>query len=173
MNTTEETPRPFSSQLAADLEQTVQDAAPGLRALTDTAAGRRPQPDKWSAKEILGHLIDSACNNHRRFVRAQIEPDLVFSGYAQNEWVESQQYREADWGELVRLWLAYNLHLTRIIAVISEETLTRQRPKHNLHQMAWQPVPEDEPATLAYFIRDYVGHLQHHLEQIRSMAREG
>jgi hypothetical protein len=45
------------------------------------------------------------------------------------------------------------------------------RSRHNLDQMAWQPVPRDQPATLDYFMADYVGHLKHHLQQIDAIGR--
>lgn len=149
-----------------ELESIVRTAEPCLLALTGARSEKRPAPGKWSPKEILGHLIDSASNNHQRFVRAQFTEDLVFPGYAQDDWVRVQRYQEADWGELVGLWRAYNLHLSRIVSAIPDEVLRRQRKRHNLHQLAWRTVPESEPVTLAYFIGDYVGHLEHHLGQI-------
>ena len=158
--------RTLSGDLAAELDRVLKDAEPRLKALIDSAAGTTPAPGKWSAKEIVGHLIDSAANNHLRFVRAQLEDDLIFDGYAQDGWVSAQCYQEADWGELVRLWLAYNQHLVRIVAKVPEEVLTRKRPRHNLHRLAWRPVPESQPTTLEYFIRDYIGHARHHLAQV-------
>jgi hypothetical protein len=55
----------------------------------------KPAPDRWSKKEILGHLIDSAANNHQRFVRAQGTPRLEFPGYEQEFWVATQAYASA------------------------------------------------------------------------------
>ena len=123
-------------------------------------------PDQWSAKEIVGHLIDSAANNHQRFARAQLTDDLVCSGYDQNAWVTAQKYNQEAWVDLVELWAAYNLHLLHFVSVMPQEVLTRARKKHNLHQVAWKAVDESTPTTLEYFIRDYAGHLQHHLNQI-------
>ena len=77
-----------------------------------------------------------------------------------------QRYQEAEWEELVRLWKAYNLHLSRVVSAIPDEVLHRERTRHNLHRLAWRTVPESEPVTLAYFIGDYVAHLEHHLAQI-------
>ncbi len=156
----------MTNPLVTDFEETLRSVEPRLRSLTETEAEKKSHPNKWSAKEILGHLIDSACNNHRRFVVAQIERDLVFSGYDQDEWVSAQRYQEADWAELVRLFIAYNQHLARIVSAIPQDELHRQRTKHTLHQVAWRTVPENEPATLDYFIRDYIAHMKHHLEQL-------
>jgi hypothetical protein len=80
--------------------------------------------------------------------------------------VAAQRYQDADWHELLNLWRAYNLHLARVMEAVPSDVRLRLRPRHNLHQLAWQAVPEGEPATLDYFMRDYVGHVQHHLRQI-------
>ena len=124
--------------------------------------------DNWSRIEILGHLVDSAANNHQRFVRAQFTDDLVFSGYEQDGWVSVQKYREESWPDLIQLWSSYNLHLLHVFSASPETTLTRPREKHNLDEIAFEHVPKTQPATLEYLIRDYVDHLRHHLNQIFS-----
>jgi DinB superfamily len=149
-----------------DLRTTVVQAAASLAAMSDEAAGCRPGPGRWSPKEIIGHLIDSAANNHQRFVRAQFQDDLVFAGYAQDAWVAVQRYQDATWQELLTLWRAYNLHIARLIEVMPVDVRLRERRRHNLHELAWRPVPSGTPTTLDYFMRDYVGHLHHHLRQI-------
>ena len=121
---------------------------------------------KWSPKQIVGHLIDSAANNHQRFVLAQFTNDLIFPGYEQDLWVTSQKYNEASWPDLVHLWAAYNLHLSHVVSVMPEDVLTRARTEHNLDQIAFKAVPKTSPATLEYFVRDYAGHMRHHLTQI-------
>lgn len=120
----------------------------------------------WCAKQILGHLIDSAANNHARFVRAQLQDDLAFEGYDQEGWVRVQKYEQEAWVSLVDLWTNYNLHLLHVIENIPDDVLMRLRTKHSLDKIAWQTVPANEPATLDYFIRDYFGHLKEHLGQI-------
>ena len=149
-----------------DLVTAVEAAFRSLSALSEDAAARRPAPGKWSPKEIIGHLIDSAANNHQRFVRAQFQDDLVFPGYAQDEWVAAQRYQDAPWGELLELWRAYNRHIARLIEAMPAEVRMRERRRHNLHERAWRAVPADTPTTLDYFMRDYVLHLHHHLRQI-------
>lgn len=150
----------------SDFRQTVEDAATRLLALPDAVAAQRPAPDRWSPREVLGHLVDSATNNHGRFVRAQLGDDLVFPGYAQDDWVRVQRYADAPWPELVALWRLLNLHLARVMASAPLAERTRPRIRHNLHEIAWTTVPVDRPTTLEYFMRDYVGHLRHHLTQI-------
>src|SRR5262245_20064045 len=82
-----------------------------LRAIDDAVASVRPAPGKWSRKEILGHLIDSAANNHQRFVRLQITNRVDLPGYQQDHWVRLQHYQEDKWVDIVSLWQAYNKHL--------------------------------------------------------------
>jgi hypothetical protein len=139
---------------------------PALLAVPDALTTARPAPGKWSPREIIGHLIDSASNNHRRFVLAQQQDDLVFPGYQQDAWVAAQRYQDAPWEELVSLWRGFNLHLARVMEAAPESERTRPRTRHNLHQIAFRTIPEDQPATLEYFMRDYVDHLEHHLRQI-------
>ena len=148
-----------------DFRETVDRAAATLLAIADADAGRRPAPGKWSRKEIVGHLIDSAANNHARFVRAQLTDDLVFPGYDQDVWVRLQRYQQRPWSELVRLWQGYNHHVADVMACADPATVDRARTTHNLHELAWQTVAPDQPTTLDYFMRDYVAHLKHHLRQ--------
>lgn len=151
---------------AVRLRAVVDTAEPLLRALPDARTRQRPAPGKWSPSEIVGHLVDSASNNHQRFVRAAWQEDLVFPGYAQERWVELQRYEDASWAELVSLWSSFNRHLARVMAAIPEEARTRPRARHNLDEIAWRTIPPSQPATLDYFMEDYVGHLEHHLRQI-------
>ena len=149
-----------------DFRQTLERAAEHLLQLP-AAENQTPRAlEKWSPREIIGHLIDSAANNHQRFVRAHFTDDLVFPGYQQAEWVSIQHYRQESWEQLVQLWKLYNLHLLHVMQNTPPEQLTRLRLKHNLNEIAWQPVAVDQPATLEYFMRDYVDHLRHHLRQI-------
>ena len=150
----------------AELRRVVERAAPLLLALSEEEAARAPKPGKWSPKEVIGHLVDSASNNHQRFVRVRFQEDLVFPGYEQEEWVSAQRYAEAPWAELVSLFRGFNLHLARVMESLPEDLRFRPRVRHNLDVLAWRPVPASEPATLEYFLRDYVGHLKHHLGQV-------
>jgi hypothetical protein len=148
-----------------DFRDTVDAAASRLLTLSRARAETRPAPGKWSPKEVTGHLIDSATNNHGRFVRAQLQDDLIFSGYEQEDWVRVQAYQERAWADLVLLWQALNHHIAHVMATADTGALTRPRARHNLDALAWQPIGAGQPATLEYFMRDYVGHLKHHLRQ--------
>jgi hypothetical protein len=151
---------------AIRLRAAVDDATPRLLALDDAVVARRPAPGRWSPKEVIGHLIDSAGNNHQRFVRAASQNDLVFNGYAQDEWVVLQRYQEAPWEELVLLWQLFNRHIARVMAAIPAERRLRVEQRHNFHQIGFRTVPESQPTTLEYFMNDYVDHLEHHLAQV-------
>jgi len=150
----------------ADFRNTVDAAAARLLALSEAQAAASPAPGKWSPKEIIGHLIDSASNNHGRFVRAQLQDDLVFAGYEQDDWVAIQRYQQREWADLVLLWQAFNHHIAHVMETAEPAVLTRPRTKHNLDVLAWQAVSPTQSTTLEYFMRDYVGHLKHHLGQI-------
>lgn len=147
----------------------IESAVMRLDELSESQSEIHPAPGKWSPKEIIGHLIDSAANNHRRFVLAQLQGDFIFPGYEQDRWVAVQNYQRASWPSLIQLWKLYNLHIAHLVSRIPEDILLKKRIKHNLHEIAWQTVPQNQPATLEYFIHDYFNHLQHHLRQIFAM----
>ena len=154
---------------ALDLIAIVESTVPRLQAIDSARAAVRPAPGKWSPQEIIGHLIDSASNNHQRFVRAQFQDDLVFTGYAQDDWVAVQQYQQARWTDLIALWANFNRHLAHVMRATPEPVRTKRHTRHSLDRHAFRAVPADAPATLDYFMRDYVEHLEHHLRQIRGL----
>jgi hypothetical protein len=145
--------------VAAVILNRVATSVPRLLALPESETAHRPVPDRWSKKEILGHLIDSACNNHQRFVRTQLEGGLTFPGYEQEGWVRCQGYATADWPLLVDLWAAYNRHLAVVVArlpVASRAFACR--------------IGGGEELSLAAVVEDYVRHLDHHLAQLHRPA---
>jgi len=127
-----------------------------LTAIAEPEAGKRPAPGKWSKKEILGHLIDSACNNQQKFVRMLGSAGhLEFVGYAQDAWVAVQHYQQAKWLDLVRLWHAYNLHLAHVIASADAARLGNT-----------VMIDGVGPFRLDFVMDDYVEHLKHHLRVV-------
>ena len=153
-------------QFLRDFRDTVVSATARLKDIPEEQSRRKSSPDDWAPIEILGHLIDSAANNHQRFVRAQFTDDLVFSGYEQNQWVNSQGYRDEPWSDVIQLWSAYNLHLVHVASLIPAEVLTKSHSVHTLDEIAFKVVDKNESTTLEYLVRDYVVHLRHHLDQI-------
>src|SRR5437016_463156 len=149
-----------------DFRNTIESSSNRLLEITEEQSAIHPAAGKWSPKQIIGHLVDSAANNHQRFVRAQFKDDLVFVGYDQEEWVDIQHYQQESWPELVQLWKSFNLHIAHLVEHIPEEKLHKQCKEHSLNKIAWKLVSENEPATLEYMIVDYIGHMKNHLNQI-------
>ena len=78
---------------------------PGVLAgFSEAESEQRPAPERWTRKEVVGHLIDSASNNHRRFVRGQLASGQDFPRYEQEQWVRVQGYQSARWPDLIDLW---------------------------------------------------------------------
>jgi hypothetical protein len=138
-----------------EFERVLDESSQKLLKYSEDEAGKKPTPEKWSKKEILGHLIDSAANNHQRFVRMQIENNLQLLPYQQNEWVALQHYNTVAWNELIRLWETYNFHLLHIMWNVNPAKLSNTGT-----------IGEKSEMTLEFIIEDYVGHLKHHLDQI-------
>ncbi len=141
--------------LAQSLERAVNAELPHLQKISERDAGEKPAPGKWSQKEELGHLIDSASNNHQRFVRASAEPTYRGPGYQQEFWVSTHGYQEMPWTELLEFWKGYNRFLVRLVRRLPESVMA--------HQCV---VGDSRPVTLQFLIEDYVLHMQHHLDHI-------
>jgi DinB superfamily len=137
------------------LAEILHSVPPRLAAITEEEASRRDGNGRWSKKEVLGHLIDSAANNHQRFVRAQLAPHVDLPGYQQESWVRLQSYQTEPWSNLIQLWLQFNRHLAHVIANVEPAAL-----QHTISLDGRAPV------TLGFVIDDYVRHLEHHLSQI-------
>src|SRR5262249_57497371 len=107
----------MATDVAGELLSVVEAASESLRKIGDPEASQRSAPGNWSKKEILGHLLDSAANNHHRFVRAQQVKELTFPAYEQEHWVSSQGYEERPWEELIDLWRLYHPPLSPVLIV--------------------------------------------------------
>lgn len=138
-----------------DFKSTLDHALAQLAQITDADSRNVVSPEKWSKKQVLGHLIDSAANNHQRFVRAQLGQELAFPGYEQEAWVTVQHYQDESWDALVALWQYYNRHLLHLMAHVPGDQLSRRCA-----------IGDSDPVTLEFLMKDYVVHLKHHLEQI-------
>jgi DinB family protein len=153
-------------QWLVDFKQTIDSGSTRLRQISESQSGKPRAEDHWSSKQILGHLIDSAANNHARFVLGQLKDDLIFPGYDQDGWVRTNHYQEAPWSQLVELWRSYNLHLHHLMTHADQAKLNTPCTLHTLQEIAFKTVAQTEPVTLEYLMQDYVVHLQHHLHQI-------
>lgn len=142
-------------QVAQWLIQAIEQALPLLQNISDDAATAKPAPNKWSYKEIIGHLMDSACNNQQKFVRCRMQNGVDFVPYAQDEWVAAQQYNKAGWNELLLEWFYYNRHIAHIIRHADPALLDNKIY-----------IGGNGPYTLGFIMPDYVEHLIHHLNEI-------
>lgn len=114
----------------------------------------KPAPEKWSRKEILGHLLDSATNNHQRFVRSQFE-DAPSISYTQNNWVNYSNYNSLNSKLLISFWATYNKFIVELMNHISPENLKKECNSGG-----------EKNETIEWLFNDYVTHLEHHLKQI-------
>jgi hypothetical protein len=144
---------------ALALEAVLDREIAGLRQITEPESAVKSAPGQWSKKEELGHLIDSAANNHLRFVRASLEPEFRGLGYQQDEWVRLHGYQEMAWTDIVKFWRQYNDFLVGLVRRIPDEKLTTPCV-----------VGESASVTLKFLIEDYVLHMQHHLDHILERA---
>jgi hypothetical protein len=117
-------------------------------------------PDRWSLREIVGHLIDSASNNHQRFVRLQRTALLEFPGYAGEAWVEQQKYNDLDWPTITELWFLFNRLLLHLVGTLEPAALG------NLWRAG------DQNVSLEWLVHDYYRHLAEHLAHFRRRLDE-
>jgi hypothetical protein len=137
------------------LRELVQRVPDRLETLPKDAVESKPTPSNWSPKEELGHLLDSAANNHQRIVRAQFEDNPPMPGYEQNRWVAVHAYQRRNWKELIEVWQAMNRQLLAAAEAVPNSAWSRTLT-----------VAGSEPLTLQFVFDDYVVHMLHHLHHI-------
>jgi hypothetical protein len=142
-------------QALSSLRDLLQRVPNRLERLPKDAVDTRPTPSSWSPKEELGHLLDSAANNHQRIVRAQLEDHPAMPGYEQNRWVAVHAYQHRDWRELIEVWQALNRQLLAAAEAVPDFAWSRRLT-----------VAGSEPLTLQFVFEDYVTHMLHHLQHI-------
>ena len=127
-----------------------------LLELSDARASLKPSPEKWSPKEELGHLLDSAANNHQRVVRTLFEDRPAMPGYQQQRWVQVHVYQQREWRELIETWTVLNRQLLMVSAGVADADWSRTCT-----------IAGSRPLTLTYVLTDYVAHMVHHLAHIK------
>jgi hypothetical protein len=142
--------------IAETIREIVSETKDQLMAISSEHARQKPSADVWSKQEILGHLVDSAYNNHQRVVRTAMNMGADFPPYQQEQWVIIQAYNKRDWFTMIDLWVQVNLHLCSVIETLSDEALG------NLCNIG-----KDQPVPLRLVINDYLRHLKMHLEDIQ------
>ena len=138
--------------IVADLNRITDAHLIALEHIPEERFNFKPSPTKWSKKEILGHLVDSAQNNIRRFIVAQYEdqPKII---YSQDHWVAISNYRNYTLPDLISLWFLLNKHICHILQAMTPEMAERKSQSEELHSIKW-------------LAEDYVRHLLHHLHQV-------
>jgi UTP-glucose-1-phosphate uridylyltransferase len=138
--------------IAKHLDAHISQYLPDLRSIDENLLSNKPSPSKWSKKEIIGHLIDSAECNIRRFAVSQYE-DSPTINYKQNEWVSINNYQQWKSNELIDLWYLLNRQICEILKNTSSEKAQRICITQELHTIEW-------------LAQDYIKHLKHHMHQV-------
>ncbi|MEK6783153.1 MAG: DinB family protein [Bacteroidota bacterium] len=139
-----------------ELSQIIKEFSPKLDNIPDDVFTAKPKPEKWSKKEVLGHLIDSALNNHRRFICGQYEPipNII---YDQNFWVKANNYKSSRKEDEIVLWRLLNNQICEVL---------QNMPDQNTNLLCNTGNGEVQVHSIAWLAEDYVKHLKHHLNQI-------
>jgi hypothetical protein len=147
-------------QLISQLRQFLDRVPPALRSFSDDQAASGSGPDKWSAKQELGHLLDSAVVNHYRWVRVLSEENPTLPGYDGPNWVGLHNYQQRDWADLIDTWQRLNQHMLMLAEGISAS--------------AWQrpAIFDAKPATLEFMLNDYVHHAADHLVHFSGLTKD-
>jgi hypothetical protein len=143
----------FKKEILQELSMLINEQYKLLMDVHEPEFSKKPAPGRWSGKEILGHLIDSASNNIQRFIRGQYENETSIV-YEQDTWVLLNGYQEAPLSELITLWYLMNRQIMRII-----EKMPAENPGKII-------LINDQPRSLGWILEDYVRHMKHHLDQI-------
>jgi hypothetical protein len=143
------------NSLSAVLSRVTSSAEAALQKVPEAESTKPVLAGGWSRKQVLGHLIDSASNNHQCFVRAALQGSLDFPGYDQQGSVQVQAVEQAPWPALIALWASYNRYLAHVIGHLPPAQLE-----------AACRIGSNEPVTLRFLVEDYLRHLLHHLTQI-------
>lgn len=144
-------------QIVSELKGLVEDMPSRVDTLSAEAMHHKPNPDKWSRKEILGHLVDSALHNWQRFVKVQFAPQpFVFESYEQDKLVLTNQYQQLPAAEILSLWIALNRQVIHVLDNVSADKLdyvTINAGSGLQHSLLW-------------LAEDYLAHLKHHLHKL-------
>ena len=140
-------------QTIKELLSIVNEYATKIGSIPDNEFSEKQRPGKWSKKEVLGHLIDSAQNNLRRFICGQYETEPPKISYQQDFWVNANAYQSADKNDVILLWKLTNQRIATVLQTMPSENHSKQCNTGTLRTLSW-------------LADDYVKHMKHHLNQI-------
>jgi DinB superfamily len=147
----------YMKEVVRELREIVEAFSKRIAEIPEAEFSAKPLPTKWSKKEVLGHLIDSAENNLRRFICGQYETTPPKIRYEQEFWVNANDYRNAPSADVLAHWKLINLRICRVLDTMPVENYSKNcdtgKNEPNLHSIQWLAI-------------DYVKHLKHHLNQI-------
>jgi hypothetical protein len=147
-------------QTVKELQSIVQQFSSRLNLLSEEEFSMKPSPSKWSKKEIIGHLIDSAHNNLRRFIVGQYDDTPVIV-YDQDFWNKANDYQQMNKDEIIALWKLMNNRVGAVLLAMPASAMSRQlntsKDSIQVHTLEWLAV-------------DYVKHMKHHLNQVFAKA---
>lgn len=143
------------TSISTELKTLLNEYFSQLNSLTEEVVSYKPSPKKWSKKELIGHLIDSAQNNIRRFIVTQYEdnPTII---YNQDNWVEINNYQEWDPEDLIRLWYLLNCQIVSILNNIPSKMRQRKCTTAASHTIEW-------------LAEDYIKHFKYHMHQVLNL----
>ena len=140
------------NSIVSELQTMIDEHIQGIHSIPDSDLEYKLSPGKWSKKEIVGHMIDSAQNNIRRFIVAQYE-DKPSIRYDQDKWVAISGYQHYDRTDLINLWYLLNKHICQVLKNMKPEMFKRECQTEKMHDLEW-------------LANDYTRHLRHHLHQV-------
>jgi len=144
------------NSIATELEMLIDKYLSLLHSVSEDDFTAKPLPTKWSKKELIGHLIDSAQNNIRRFIVAQYEETPVIV-YKQDNWVSINNYQSYSLKDLIQLWYLLNKQICSILSNTSGDAFQRTCQTESLHTIEW-------------LVTDYLKHMKHHLHQALNLT---
>jgi hypothetical protein len=154
--------------IAKEIDEIIEVYKRDFSDLDEQITSYRLDQDKWTLKEIIGHLIDSASNNHQRFIRFQLSDELEFPDYKRSEWLRIENHQKMQFNDLLSLFYFYNKLIINIVLNIDESSLKRK----------WN-VPWDENSSyitfedlLAHYVRHLKDHLAHFRERLMELEKE-
>jgi hypothetical protein len=149
-------------KIRTDLDRTVDAFYLKHKGLRDSVAAKRPRPDEWSLKEIMGHLVNSCSNNHQRFVGLQFVNEMAFPEYQKYhlEWMNAEKFSEMKFDDLFLLWKQYNILIGHLIENIPSDKLDN-----------YLTMPDGKENSLRKLVEDYVSHLKNHLDQFEKTLK--
>ena len=148
----------MSNSLHAAFQLGLKEIRTPLFAIPEELADTPWRPGGWTRKQILGHMLDSAANNHQRFVRASLDGKYSGPTYDQQAWVNAHGYADQSWSDLLAWWSALHQMLDVVVERIPEE---------RMDTICY--VEADPPTTLRFRIEDYIAHLRHHVQQMLAL----